>query len=305
LFVFLLRRSAQSVVSLVLLLALVFFVSRLTGDPTNLYLPLNASDEARDSLRQRLGLDEPVPVQFVSFVASAVRLDFGESLWLGSSALSLVLERLPATLALALTTLALSIVLSILLGLLASLRRGSLLDRAIQLGAVTLASIPDFWLALILILTLALGLGWFPTSGTGDVSYAVLPILTLMARPVGVLVQMVRASLLEEKAAAYTVTAYSKGLRTWEVLYGHGLRNALIPVVTVAGDFLVQMVNGVVVVEVIFGWPGIGKLTIDAVNHRDYAIIQAAVFVVALLVFAVNFLVDLTYSALDPRIRQR
>ena len=300
---YLLRRSVYSVFSLVLLLVLVFFISRLTGDPTNLYLPLNASDAARDSFRERYGLDQPLPIQFLRFLGSAARLDFGDSLWLGDSALSLVLDRLPATMSLALTTLALAVLIAIVLGVLSSHTAGSWLDRAIGFISVSLAAVPDFWLALMLILVFALGLGWFPTSGTGDWTFAVLPVATLLARPTGVLIQMVRAAVLEQLAAPYIVTAYAKGLTPYQALVRHGLRNSLIPVVTVAGDFLVQMVNGVVVVETIFGWPGIGKLTIDAVSHRDFAIIQASVFVVAVLVFAVNFIVDLTYAALDPRIR--
>lgn len=300
---FLARRLLHAVASLVVLLAVVFIVSRLAGDPVNLYLPLNASEEDRESLRQSWGLDRSLPEQLLAFGADLLRLDLGESLWIGRPALELVLERLPATLLLGALAGIASISVALALGMAAAVRPRSLFDRSATALSLVASSLPDFWLALMLILVFAIGLGWVPTSGSGGPEFLILPVIALSVRPIGMLTQMVRTSVRESLAAPFITTARAKGLAEWRILVHHTLRNSLIPVLTVGGDLLIQMLNGAVIIETVFGWPGIGKLTIDAIGHRDFALIQASVIVVAAIVFVVNLLLDVSYAVLDPRIR--
>lgn len=300
---FLARRVLHSLLSLAILLVVVFFVSRVSGDPVDLYLPESASQQARDELRAYWGLDRPVTEQFMAFVGGVARLDLGRSWVRGEPALGLVAQRLPFTVVLATVTTALALGLGLVLGSLAAARSGKAFDRATRSLAFATIGIPEFWLGLVLILVFAVFLGWFPTSGSGGVEYAVLPIATLLLRPLGALTLIVRSSVGEQLAAPYIATAFAKGLSSSRVLFRHALPNALIPTLTVAGDIFVHMLNGVVIVEVVFGWPGIGKLTIDAIANRDFAIIHAAVLVVACMVFVVNLAIDIGYAALDPRIR--
>ena len=300
---FLGRRLFYSFFSLLGLLVLVFFFARLTGDPTDIYLPLEADEEMRANFREAHGFDDSIIIQLGAYFRGLLTLDMGDSLWLKRPALPLVLERLPATLILAFTCMALSILFAIVLGILAAINSNSRLDRGIQVITLFGASVPDFWLGLVLILVFSVSLGLLPTSGTGGPLHLVLPVLTLMARPLGVLTQLVRTTMQEQLGAEYVRTAYAKGFGVWAVQFKHALKNALIPVVTVAGDQLAHLVNGAVVIETVFGWPGIGKLSIDAIQQRDFAVLQAAILVIALLIFAINFLLDVLYTVIDPRIR--
>jgi peptide/nickel transport system permease protein len=300
---FALRRSLQSLISIAILMVAVFVMARLSGDPVDLYLPDQATEAARDALRAEWKLDRPIPEQFVGFLGDVSRLDFGESLSRGGSALGLVLQRVPYTMALAAITFALALSLAIVVGLYAATRPGSLVDRFANLLSFVTVALPEFWTGLILILVFAVSLGWLPTSGGGGLQYLVLPVATLMLKPFGALVQMMRASVGEQLTSQYVTTAIARGLTLNRIVYRHVLRNSLAPVLTVAGDSLIQLLNGAVIVEVVFGWPGIGLLTIDAIGSRDFAVIQATVFVVACMVFTVNFLLDIAYAALDPRLR--
>jgi peptide/nickel transport system permease protein len=177
-------------------------------------------------------------------------------------------------------------------------------DRIASMGSLIGASTPDFWLAISAILLFAVTLGWLPTSGMGGPATWVLPIAVLVVRPFGILVQVVRNSMLGALAAPYVKTARAKGIRERPIIFVHALRNAMLPVITVAGDQAAGIINGAVIVETIFGWPGVGKLMIDAIIQRDFAVIQAAIFVTAALIFLMNILIDLAYAALDPRVRQ-
>lgn len=301
----LLRRAIASIVSLTILLAAVFLLSRLTGDPTNLYLPLSASLEMREALREQLGLNQPILIQFGIFLGDLARLEFGSSLWQGRPALPLVLAQLPMTLLLAFVTTTIAVATALVLGISAALRPRSLFGRMADVASTAGTAIPDFWLALILILVFSEMLRILPTSGAGDWRHLILPVMTLAIRPIGTLTQLTRTAVVEQLDQGYVVTARAQGLSMRQVIWGHVLRNALIPVVTVGGDQLIQIANGAVVVEAVFGWPGIGKLAIDAVSHRDYAVIQATVFVVAITVFIINIAVDQLYAVIDPRIRLR
>ena len=297
------RRALQSILSLIGLIVLVFFLARLTGDPTSLYLPVDASIQDRQEFAHRHGFDQPVHMQFFRYVGDLARLDFGTSIRRDMPALGAVLHAIPHTLKLAAVTMALSLVTSLVVGCLAAWRPNSVFDRMASTLSLGGASTPDFWVAIMGILILAVALGWLPTSGMGGPSYWVLPIFTLSLKPTGILVQVVRGSMISTLQAAFITTARAKGLRERQVLFVHALRNSMISMITVAGDQAVGMLNGAVVVETVFGWPGVGKLMIDAINQRDFALVQVAVLVTALAIFSLNVVIDLIYAMLDPRIR--
>jgi peptide/nickel transport system permease protein len=298
-----LRRAGYAVLALAGLMVAVFFLVRLTGDPVNLYLPVDASAAARDAMRVRLGLDQPVWSQFLDWGAQMLRFDFGTSLWRNRPALEVVLEALPNTLALGAIALAIAFVLAVIAGSLAALRPGAALDRVVNLVSQAAASVPDFWLGLMGILVFAVTLRLLPTSGFGGPIYWVLPVACLFARPFGTLVQIVRGSMIEALNASFVRTARAKGAREGRVTFVHALRTALLPAITVTGDLAAQFAGGGGVVEVVFGFPGIGKLLIDGILKRDFALVQASIFCVAIVIFLINILVDLLYAAIDPRVR--
>jgi peptide/nickel transport system permease protein len=302
---YLVRRFAQSAFVFAGLITFVFVLARVTGDPTDLYLPLTATSEQRAAFRHAHGFDRPILDQYVDFLGDVVRLDFGTSLWLSAPALPMVLDRLPYTLVLSAGTIGLSFVLALVLGSLGALRPFSWVDRLTSLIALIGVSVADFWLALVLIIVFAVKLRIFPTSGTGDWTHIILPVITLSLAPLGQMSQVVRTAVAEQLGTAYVTTAHAKGLSPRRVLSAHVWRNAMLPVLTVAGIQLAGLINGAVIVETVFGWPGIGKLTIDAISRRDFPIVEATVFVVALMTFAVNFAIDLCYAAIDPRVRYR
>jgi peptide/nickel transport system permease protein len=297
------RRLIQSFFVVLAVIILVFVLARLTGDPADLYLPLHAPEEMRQAFREANGLNRPIIVQLGYFLVDVARLDFGRSMWQKVPALPLVLQRLPLTLELAAVTIVGALALAFVLGSISALYPLSLIDRVTTFVCLIGVTVADFWLALVLILIFAVHLGWLPTSGTGGWKYLVLPGITLAWRPLGRMAQVVRSSVLEQLSAPYITTARAKGLRERVVLWRHVARNGIIPVLTLAGIEFIGLANGAVIVETVFGWPGIGKLTIDALERRDFAVIQAAVFVVAVLVVLVNLFIDFCYAAADPRIR--
>ncbi|MBP2234017.1 peptide/nickel transport system permease protein [Sinorhizobium kostiense] len=297
------RRASHSILSVIGLLTLVFFLTRLTGDPSALYLPLDATAEARAAFASLNGLDQPVHWQFAEYLKDLLQLDFGQSLRQNRSAMEVALQAFPETLKLALVAITLSTALAILVGSLAAARAGSLFDRIAGVASLAGASAPDFWVAIVGILVFAVGLELLPTSGTGTWAHWIMPIFVLTLRPFGLLVQVVRGAMLSALASPYIKTARAKGVRRTKIIFGHALRNSLLPIVTVAGDLATSLVNGAVVVETIFGWPGIGKLMIDAIIQRDFAVVQSTILVTATAIFILNIAVDLLYAFLDPRIR--
>ncbi|AEG07421.1 ABC transporter permease [Sinorhizobium meliloti] len=297
------RRAYHSVISVIGLLTLVFFLTRLTGDPSALYLPLDSSLEARQAFARLNGLDQPIYVQFFQYLQNLMSLDFGQSLRQNRSAIEVALEAFPATLKLALVAMSLATVLAIVVGALAAARPGSLFDRIAGLVSLAGASTPDFWIAIVGILVFAVGLGMLPTSGTGTALHWIMPIVVLMLRPFGLLVQVVRGTMISALASPFIKTAHAKGMKRRKIIFGHALRNSLLPVITVAGDLATGLINGAVVVETIFGWPGIGKLMIDSIIQRDFAVVQSTILVTAIAIFIVNIAIDLLYAVLDPRIR--
>lgn len=297
------RRAYHSIISLVGLLTLVFFLTRLTGDPSALYLPLDSSLEAREAFARLNGLDQPIHVQFLQYLQNLLSLDFGQSLRQNRSAIDVALEAFPATLKLAFVAMSLATTLAIIVGALAAARPRSIFDRVAGLVSLAGASTPDFWIAIVGILVLAVGLGVLPTSGTGTGWHWIMPIAVLMLRPFGLLVQVVRGTMISALASPYIKTAHAKGMKRHKIIFGHALRNSLLPVITVAGDLATGLINGAVVVETIFGWPGIGKLMIDSIIQRDFAVVQSTILVTAIAIFIVNIAIDLLYVMLDPRIR--
>jgi peptide/nickel transport system permease protein len=302
---YLVRRSLQSLIALVGLVVAVFFLARLTGDPTNLYLPIDASVEAREEFRAKYGFDDPMIVQFGRFLARLATGDLGESIRKSRPALEVVLEAMPTTLKLAGITMGLALVLAIVIGSLAAYRPGGAFDRIASVISLLGASAPDFWLAISGIILFAVTLGWLPTSGMGPPIYWVMPIAVLLVRPFGLLVQVVRGAMIGALSSAYVKTARAKGVGEERVIFVHALRNSMLAVITVASDQAAGLVNGAVIVETVFGFPGVGKLMIDAIIQRDFALIQASIIVTATAIFILNILVDIAYAMLDPRIRHR
>ena len=300
---FLTKRAAASAISLLILVVLVFFLSRLTGDPTQLYLPVDASLEARENFRNLHGLNDPLLIQFGRYVLDLFTLDFGDSIRKSRPALEVVLEAFKWTLALALITMVLVSFAAIVFGALAAFNLGGVFDRIATFFSLIGASAPDFWIAIVAIVLFSVNLGWLPTSGTGTVWHWVLPIGVLFIRPFGLILQVVRGSMITALSSAYVKTARAKGVRPRPVIFVHALRNGMLPVITVMGDQAAGMLNGAVVVESIFGFPGVGKLMIDSILQRDFAVVLAAIMVTAFAIFMMNILIDIAYAVLDPRIR--
>ncbi len=319
------RRLLQSIVVLLGVTLLSFLTLHLAGDPTYLYVSERASEQEIIETRQKLGFDRPLPVQYFDFLGRLVQGDLGTSLRARQPALELVLERLPATLELTFFAMIFSTVLALPIGIISATRRGTPLDGGIMLFAMIGQSIPGFWLGIMLILSVGLGLRWLPISGhipvlqpalDGDFSTAISNIpnaflhLILPGITVGVFslarnARLVRSSMLEVLSQDYIVTARAKGLSEWRVIIRHAFRNALLPVVTILGLEFGFLLSGVVVAETVFSWPGVGRLVFNAINQRDIPLVQAAVVLFSLLFIMLNLIVDLLYAQLDPRIRLR
>ncbi|MCC6188811.1 MAG: ABC transporter permease [Anaerolineales bacterium] len=301
---YLLRRLFYATISVAAVSVLVFVITRVIGDPVKLMLPLEATEAQREQMRETLGLNDPLLVQFARFSWDALRGDFGNSLWQRVPALPLVIDRLPATFLLSFAAMGLAILFAVPLGVLAALRPRSLLDHACSLGSLAGMCVASNWLGLMFILVFAVNLGWFYTSGYGTLKHLVLPAVTLAAAPLGRITQIVRSSVLDELGRNYVTAARARGLSEQTVIMGHALKNAAIPIVTLSGWELSRLLAGfTVIVEVVFGWPGVGLLAMDAIRRQDLFLLQADVFVVGVLVVALNLLIDMTYGWFDPRIR--
>jgi peptide/nickel transport system permease protein len=297
------KRIAYSLVSLIGLIVLVFFLARLTGDPTDLFLPMDSTRQVREEFAALHGFDKPVALQFLHYITDLLQFDFGDSLRQRRPALELIMEALPTTLLLSLYAMSISLLIAIVTGSIAAYRPGGLFDRIASLISLAGASIPNFWIAIVGVLVFAVMFRVLPTSGTGTPLHWILPVVVLFVRPCGVLTQVVRSSMMSALNSSYVKTARARGVRPKRVIFVHCLRNAMLPIVTVAGDQAAGMINGAVIAETVFGFPGIGKLMIDAILFRDFAVIQAAVLITAIGIFALNILVDIIYAVLDPRIR--
>lgn len=301
---YLVVRGLRTVLAVVALTTVVFFVARLTGDPSTVMLGTQASDEEIQAYRHLMGWDRPLWAQYLQFVGTALRLDFGDSFYFRVPAMELVLERLPATVELTLAAVTFAVAIGVSLGVLAAVSRGSVLDRALMSVATIGRSLPIFWLALLLILFFSVELRWLPVSGRDGWSSLVLPALSLGAVSAAEIARLTRSASVEVLAHDYIRTARAKGLPGRLVVLRHALRNALNPIVTIVSLQFASLLGGAVVTETIFAWPGLGRLTVQAIQTRDFPVVQAAVFLFAVGFALTNLLVDLLYPIFDPRIRQ-
>ncbi|HEU4370719.1 MAG TPA: ABC transporter permease [Methylomirabilota bacterium] len=302
---FLGTRLLRALVALWLVSTVVFVVMRLSGDPVPLLLPPDAPRAEYARLARELGLDRPLPVQYAVFLGNVLRGDFGRSLHFREPAMRVVVGYLPATLELGLTAFALAVVIAVPVGLLSAVKRNSPLDQAAMGVALVGQSAPTFFLGILFILLLSLQAGWLPTSGRGGWEHLVLPSLTLGAFTMASIARLTRSSMLEVLRQDYVRTARAKGVSEWLVVAKHTFRNAAVPILTITGLQFGTLLGGAVVTETVFAWPGIGRLAIQSIYNRDYPIVQAVVFLSALLFIVLNFLIDVVYGLLDPRIRPR
>jgi ABC-type dipeptide/oligopeptide/nickel transport system permease component len=300
---FLVLRLVQVVVVMFVVSSLLFFLMRSSGDPVALLAGENADPAVVAKIRQAYGFDDPLPVQYGRFLAHAVQLDFGDSLAARTSALGLVMSRVPASAELIAAGFVLAVVVAVPLGIVAAVRRGSPVAMFAQAIGFLGQSIPSFSLGLVLILVFAVWLHLLPSFGAGSAQQLVLPAVTLGMVLMAKTVRMVRSGMLDVLTADYVRTARAKGLADTAVVRRHALRNALLPVVTVLGVDLSALIGGTVVVETIFAWPGLGRQLVDAITSRDYPVVQATVFFIAFAVVFINTLVDVVYRVIDPRIR--
>jgi peptide/nickel transport system permease protein len=300
---FVLARIWHSAIVLLAVALLVFILMRLTGDPIAVMLPAEATAEDAEIMRHEFGLDRPVYEQFGIFLSNALRGNFGQSYRHHQPALGLVLERLPATLWLTFAAMAVSLLLAIPAGIVSAHTRGSIFDSVSRLIALVGQAMPTFWLGLMLILLFAVRLRWLPPAGNGGPEYVILPAITLGAYSAALTMRLLRSSLLEVLGRDYIRTARAKGLADKTVIVRHALKNAAIPVVTVIGLQVGRLLAGSVVTETVFGYGGMGLLAVQAILGRDLTIVQAFVIVSAIIILAINLLMDLLYAALDPRIR--
>lgn len=299
---YLLKRLWHTVYVILGISMISFFFIHLSGDPVMLMLPGDASMEEVEQLRQKLGFNDPLYVQYGRFIKKAVRGDFGESLYYHVPALDLILERLPASLELSLAAMVLALVVSIPIGIISAVYRGSALDMGSMLGALFGLSMPHFWLGIMFIMIFSVKLGWLPTSGRGTFAQLIMPALALAMSLMAMFARLTRSVMLEVLSLDYIRTARAKGLREFYVIGKHALKNALIPLVTVAGMQFGLLIGGTVIIETVFAWPGVGRLVVQAIFNRDYPLVQSIVFILALIFVAANLLVDLLYIYLDPRI---
>ncbi len=297
-----LKRLWHAVYVMVGISAISFFFIHLSGDPVMLMLPADATHEQIEALRKQLGFTDPLPVQYGRFVAHALRGDFGQSLYYRVPAMELIVERLPASLELALSAMAVALVTAVPIGILSAVKRGSLVDMGSMLGALMGLSMPHFWLGIMLILLFSVKLGWLPTSGRGTWAHLVMPALALGMGLMAMFARLTRSVMLEVLSQDYVRTARAKGLKERLVIGKHALKNALIPLVTVAGMQFGFLIGGTVIIETVFAWPGVGRLVVQAIFNRDYPLVQASVLVLAVVFVVVNLFVDLLYVYLDPQI---
>ncbi len=299
---YLLKRLWHTVYVVIGISMISFFFIHLSGDPVMLMLPGDASMQEVEQLRQKLGFNDPLYVQYGRFIKKAVQGDFGESLYYHVPALDLILERLPASLELSLAAMVLALVVSIPIGIISAVYRGSALDMGSMLGALFGLSMPHFWLGIMFIMIFSVKLGWLPTSGRGTFAQLIMPALALAMSLMAMFARLTRSVMLEVLSLDYIRTARAKGLREFYVIGKHALKNALIPLVTVAGMQFGLLIGGTVIIETVFAWPGVGRLVVQAIFNRDYPLVQSIVFILALIFVAANLLVDLLYIYLDPRI---
>jgi peptide/nickel transport system permease protein len=300
---YLIGRVLQTVLSMLVVISIVFFLTRMSGSPIHLLLDVNASERDQQILMRHLGLDQPLPVQYGLYVRNILLGDFGNSVLTRRPVTEHIWERLPATVELGLVAMLLSVLIGVPLGVYSAVHRGGILDGAARVFAVLGQSMPTFWLGLMLILLFGVVLRFLPAGGRGGIEHLILPAFTLGYFTSAAILRLTRSAMLEVLGSDYIKFARLKGLHEQVVLWKHGLRNALLPVVTFAVMLFVQFLGGAVVTETVFAWPGLGRLILESITTRDYPIVQAGVLVLSALYLAGNLFVDVLYSYLNPRIR--
>ena len=299
---YLLRRLSHTVLVIIGISVISFFFLHLSGDPVGLILPQDATREQVEALRQQMRLDDPLVLQYWHFATSALQGDLGRSIYTREPVLWLILERMPATLELAIAALLISLVIAIPIGVLAAVKRGSWLDTISMSVALFGLSMPHFWLGIMFIMLFSVQLGWLPTSGRGTWAQLVMPAMALGISLIALFARLTRSAMLDVLGQDYVRTARAKGLGEALVVGKHALRNALIPLVTVIGMEFGFLLGGAVIIETVFAWPGVGRLIVQSILDRDYPVVQAAVMLLAIVFVVVNLLVDLLYAWLDPNI---
>jgi peptide/nickel transport system permease protein len=298
------RRVLHSVLAIWVMSLIVFSLARVSGNPLDVMLPLEAGPEEYERVSKHWGLDQPLYIQYAIFLSKAVRGDFGTSWkWHGHSAMGLVWQRLPATLELAGFALAISVLIALPIGVMAAVMKGTGWDSVAKIIALLGQSLPAFWLGIVLMWVFAVNLGWFPTSGRGGLQYMILPAITLGWFQVAAIMRLVRSSMLDVLDSEFVKLSRIKGLAEWKVIWKHCLRNAAIAPLTFFAIIAGVLMTGAVVTESVFSWPGTGLLVVDAVRARDFQVVQAVVIVFAGIFILTNLLVDILYAYLDPRIR--
>ena len=300
---YVLNRLWQGAVAVVGALLIVFVAQRLSGDPVALLLPMDATEADFAAMREALGLDRPLPVQFAVFLKDALTGDFGHSYLWNMPAMDLVLERLPATLELALAGLVFALALAVPLGVLSAVHRGGWIDNAAKLFAMLGQAMPGFWVGLLLIVFVAVQLQWLPAYGRGTVGHLILPAIALGWYPVAAMTRTLRSSMLDILQSDFVRMERAIGLPERAIVWRFALRNAAVPLVTLIGVYFANMLGGAFVIEVVFAWPGVGRAVVEAVFARDFPVVQAGVILAAVIFVTVNLIVDLTYGLIDPRIR--
>ena len=301
---YLLGRVGQAVLSIFVIVTLVFILVRLTGDPSSIYVDERALVEVQERVRERLGLDRPLYEQYGTYIAGLATLDLGES-FTGRPVLEILLERLPATVSLAFVALGITLLVAVPLGIVAAVYRGSVADTFARAIALLGQSVPSFVLAIMLVLVFAVLLPLFPVAFRSGPSSYILPAVAMAGVAVAGVVRLIRSSMLDVLDSDYVRMARAKGLSSRSIVMKYAFRSALIPVLTYTSLLLGVFMNGSVVVESIFGWPGVGKMVLDSVSIRDFPVVQDAVIMIAIIFITINLIVDVLYAVLDPRIRYR
>jgi ABC-type dipeptide/oligopeptide/nickel transport system permease component len=304
LFAFASRRLGRLVLTIFLISTIVFFVIRIIpGDPALVVAGMDATEEAIEAIRTKLGTDQPLAAQYFQWLWKVVRFDFGESLISGQPVIKLVFQRFPLTLSLAVLGILISIVIAIPLGVLSAVKRWSAWDYAGMAFSQIGMAIPSFWLGIMLLLILAVKIPIFPLFGSGSIVHLILPAVSLGIARAAIILRLTRASMIEELSKEYVITARAKGLTERMVKYKHALKNALLPVITITGIQLGYMLGGAIITEQVFSLPGLGRLFLTGIYQRDFPLIQGGVVFVAIIFSLINFTVDILYSVLNPRIR--
>lgn len=300
---YIIRRVWQSLLAVLGAATVIFFIIRLSGDPARLMLPPEAGEEQVAALRSSLGYDRPLLVQYVDYLKDLITGNLGNSLYFKESALQLVLDRLPQTIGLAVAAIVIAVVVGMLVGIVSAYKKNSFVDYLLSTWIFVTQSLPVFWVGIVLILIFSVQLHWFPTSGNRGWASLVLPAITLAAYPIAPIARTMRSALIDVLEQSYMITSKAQGFSRRQMVFRRGLKNALLPVITVISLEFGVMIAGAVVTETIFSWPGVGQLIVQGVSNRDFPLVQASILVISVLYIAINFLTDLIYLWIDPRIK--